>query len=288
MKILKRATSFLILALSSLGLAQAQAIKTFPLDEHLVYHLKVSPDKPTTIMFPGPITDLEGSGITTDPKVPAKVLLSYHPGERFFSLRALISSGTACLNVIANHKTYVLEMVTDPVPFQSVTFYDSPVSDGLSTGHRSVDPDRLLALLDEAKAYPLLKDQYPEVVAQIDHAEPLSPTLYPDFTVVLTSVYRFDPEDTLIFQLELQNQTDHPIYYVPQSLAIRVGPQVYWSALADASGVMPPGHFNPGTGKIEPSHCFAYFVICGSPQGGRNHLAVTNHFNVFVFRQEKP
>jgi hypothetical protein len=287
MEILNRKTLIPVLTLIGFGFAQAQAIKTFPLDEHLVYHLKVSPDKPTTIMFPVSITDLEGSGITTDPKAPAKVLLSYHPGERFFSLRALVSSGTACLNVIANHKTYVLEMVTDPIPFQSVTFYDSPVGEGLSPGHRSADPDRLLALLDEAKAYPLLRDQYPEVVAQIDHAEPLSPTLYPDFTAILASVYRFDPEDTLIFRLELENQTDHPIYYVPQSLAVRVGPQVYWSALADASGVMPPGHLNSATGKIEPSHSFAYFVICGSPQGGRNHLAVTNHFNVLVFRQEK-
>ena len=133
----------------------------------------------------------------------------------------------------------------------------------------------------------MLKDQYPEVVAQIDHAEPLTSTLYPDFTVVLTSVYRFDPEDALIFQLELQNDSDHPIYYVPQSLAVRVGAPVYWSALTDASGVMPPGHRNPGTGKIEPSHSFAWFVICGTPQGGRSHLAVTNAFNILVFRQEK-
>lgn len=286
MEIPIRTTLILLAGLLSFGQAQAQAIKTFPLDEHLVYHLKVSPDKPTTIMFPGPITDLEGSGVTADPKVAAKVLLSYHPGERFFTVRALASAATACLNVIANRKTYVLEMITDPVPFQSVTFYESPATDGLPTGHRRVDPDRLLALLDEAKAYPLLKDQYPELMAQIDHATPFSPTLYPDFTAVLTSVYRFDPEDALIFQLDLQNQSDHPIYYVPQSLAVRVGSQVYWSALADASGIMPPGHLDPDTGKIQPSHTVAYFVICGTPQGGRNHLAVTNSFNVLVFRQE--
>jgi hypothetical protein len=49
-------------------LPNAQAIKTFPLDDQTVYHLKVATDKVTTLVFPQPITALEGSGITADPK----------------------------------------------------------------------------------------------------------------------------------------------------------------------------------------------------------------------------
>jgi len=146
----------------------------------------------------------------------------------------------------------------------------------------------LLGLLDKAKAYPLLAEQYPEMVSQIDKAEPFTQTLYRGFEVILTKVFRFDTEDALIFQVEFVNDTDQPIYYVPQSLAVRVGSGVYWSALSDASGIITAGEKDPKTGKITPGHSNGYFVICGTPHGGRNHLSVQNKFNVLVFRQENP
>ena len=104
--------------------------------------------------------------------------------------------------------------------------------------------------------------------------------------MILTKAFRFDAEDALIFQVEFVNETDQPIYYVPQSLAVRVGPAVYWSALSDASGIIPAGDKDPKTGTINPGHSTGYFVICGTPHGGRNHLAVKNNFTVLVFRQE--
>jgi hypothetical protein len=277
----------LLLTALSFGLADAQAIKSFPLDEHTVYHLKVGTDKITTIVFPQPITALEGSGLTVDPKTPAKVLLSYHAGERFFSVRALTDPATADLNVIMTRKVYVIELVTDKEPFQSVTFYPGDEPPAQSSGQPNVGPSRLLGLLDKAKAFPLLAEQYPEMVSQVDQAQPFTRTLYRGFEVVLTKVFRFDAEDALIFQVEFVNETDQPIYYVPQSLAVRVGPGVYWSALSDASGIMVAGQKDPKTGQITPGHSTGYFVICGTPQGERNHLSVQNKFNVLVFRQEQ-
>jgi hypothetical protein len=276
----------LILSLAGLSLANAQAIKTLPLDDQTVYHLKVGTDKVTTLVFPQPITALEGSDITADPKTRAKILLSYHAGDRFFSVRALIDPATADLNVIINRKVYVLELVTDKEPFRSVTFYPADEPPAQSAGQPNVGPSRLLGLLDKAKAYPLLADQYPEMVSQIDKAEPFTQTLYEGFHVILTKVFRFDAEDALIFQVEFVNETDKPIYYIPQSLAVRVGAGVYWSALSDASGIITAGEKDPKTGKITPGHSDGYFVICGTPHGGRNHLSVQNAFNVLVFRQE--
>lgn len=273
---------------SSLALAPAQAIKTLPLNDYTVYHLKVGTDKVTTVAFPQPITAMEGSGMSLDPKTPAPMLLSYHPGDRFFSIRALNETAKCSLNIICNRSIYVLEFVADKEPFQSVRFYSTDASSGLgkASGTGKADPTRLLGILDKAKAYPLLSEQYPEMVSQIDKAIPYTSSLYKDFDVILTRVYRFDPEDTLVFQIELVNRTSHPILYVPQSLAVRVGSTVYWSALADASGVMPAGIKDPKTGKIIPGHSNAYFVICGTSSGGRNQLSVTNKFNVLVFRQE--
>jgi hypothetical protein len=275
-----------VVVVLGLSPAHAQAIKSFPLDEQTVYHLKVSTDKVTTLVFPQPITALEGSGITADPKTPAKMLLSYHAGDRFFSVRALADPATADLNVIMNRKVYVIELATDKEPFQSVTFYPADEPPAQSAGQPNTGPSQLLGLLDKAKAYPLLAEQYPEMVSQIDKAEPFTQTLYEGFHVILTKVFRFDAEDALIFQVEFVNETDQPIYYVPQSLAVRVGSGVYWSALSDASGIMTPGEKDPKTGKITPGHSDGYFVICGTPHGGRNHLSVQNAFNVLVFRQE--
>jgi hypothetical protein len=278
----------LVVVALGFGLARAQAIKTFPLDEQTVYHLKVGTDKVTTLVFPQPITALEGSGITTDPKTPAKMLLSYHAGDRFLSVRPLTDAATATLNIIINRKVYVVELATDKDPFQSVTFYPADEPPAQSSRQPNVGPSRLLGLLDKAKAYPLLAEQYPEMVSQIDKTEPFTRTLYEGFSVILTKVFRFDAEDTLIFQVEFVNDTDQPIYYVPQSLAVRVGSGVYWSALSDATGIITAGIKDPKTGKITAGHSEGYFVICGTSHGGRNHLSVQNPFNVLVFRQENP
>jgi hypothetical protein len=275
-----------LLSVAGLNLANAQVIKTLPLDDQTVYHLKVGTDKVTTLVFPQPITALEGTGITGDPKIKADMLLSYHAGDRFFSVRALADPATADLNVIINRKVYVLELATNKEPFQSVTFYPADEPPAQTAGQPNVGPSRLLGLLDKAKAYPLLAEQYPEMVSQIDKAEPFTQTLYEGFHVILAKVFRFDAEDALIFQVEFVNETDKPIYYIPQSLAVRVGSGVYWSALSDASGIMTAGEKDPKTGKITPGHSDGYFVICGTPHGGRNHLSVQNAFNVLVFRQE--
>jgi hypothetical protein len=280
--------AFIVLFVVTLGFASAhaQAIKSFPLDEHTIYHLKVGTDKVTTLVFPEPITALESSGITVDPKIRAEMMLSYHAGDRFLSVRSLLDPAAATLNVIINRKVYVIELATDKEPFQSVTFYPADEPPAQSVGQPNVGPSRLLGLLDKAKAYPLLAEQYPEMVSQIDKAEPLTRTLYRGFEVILTKVFRFDAEDALIFQVEFVNETDQPISYVPQSLAVRVGSGVYWSALSDASGIIAAGEKDPKTGKITPGHSTGYFVICGTPHGGRNHLSVQNSFNVLVFRPE--
>lgn len=150
----------LILSFAGLSSANAQAIKTLPLDDQTVYRLKVGTDKVTTLVFPQPITALEGSEITADPKTRAKILLSYHAGDRFFSVRALADPAAANLNVIINRKVYVIELVTDKEPFQSVTFYPADEPPAQSAGQPNVGPSRLLGLLDKAKAYPLLAEQY--------------------------------------------------------------------------------------------------------------------------------
>jgi hypothetical protein len=193
-------------------------------------------------------------------------------------------AASANLNVVWNRKTYVLEIQSDEEPFNSVTFYE-PAEPGTASSKDSLGPIRLLGLLDKAKAYHLIQSQYPEAIPQVDTAQPHNRIAYQDFEVEVAEVFRFDPEDTLVFKILLYNHSEREIYYQPQTLAVRVGLDVFYSALSDASGIMPPANFNPETKKVEPSVSLAYFVVTGTPNGGRNNLAVTNTFNVIVNRQ---
>ena len=261
-----------------------KAIKQFPLDDRAVYQIKVTKNQVTTVMFPSSISALEGANVTMDPKTPGAVLLSHARDRYFFSLRALQEDASANLNVVWNRKTYVLEIQSDDQPFNSVTFYQ-PAEPDTASQKDSLGPIRLLDLLDKAKAYHVIQSQYPEAIPQVDTAKPHNRIPYKDFEVEVAEVFRFDPEDTLVFKILLYNHSTHEIYYQPQTLAVRVGLDVFSSALADASGIMPPAYFNPQTKEVEPSVSLAYFVVTGTPNGGRNNLAVTNTFNVIVNRQ---
>jgi hypothetical protein len=94
--------------------------------------------------------------------------------------------------------------------------------------------------------------------------------------VTVEEVFRFDPEDTLVFKLRFENKNDTEIYYQPQRLAARVGENIYYPSIADASGIIPP-----------KATTTAYFAITGSPTGGRANLSIRNAFNIVVTRVER-
>jgi len=134
-----------------------------------------------------------------------------------------------------------------------------------------VVPERLLELMDKAKAYPLLTASQPDALEGVLHSAPGITNYYNNFVVRICDVWRFEEEDTLIFRLELENTSEQAIYYKPQDLAVRLGERIYTESFADASGLMPPKSVTP-----------AFFAIAGNGQGGRNHLSTDNKWNVLV------
>lgn len=253
-----------------------QVIKQFPLDERTVYEVPISRDVPTTLMFPSPITGLEGANVSASPDHPAPVLLAYTPGRYFFSVRALEPNAQAGVNVIWKNRTYVLRFVASDQPYASVTFYEDELAGRSASLQRRVTPDVLIGLLDRAKSFGLVQTQYPEAVQQIERVAPGTVSHYKDFRVVVEEVFRFDPEDTLVFRLRFESTGDSEVIYQPQRLAIRVGQDVYYASIADASGIVPP--------KASTS---AFFAITGTPRGGRANLSVKNAFSVIVPRVER-
>jgi hypothetical protein len=89
-------------------------------------------------------------------------------------------------------------------------------------------------------------------------------------------VFRFDPEDTLVFRVRFENTGETEVIYQPQRLAVRVGQNVYYSSIADASGIIPPKAATIG-----------FFAITGTPRGGRANLSIRNYFSVIVPRVER-
>ncbi len=254
----------------------SQAVKQFPLDERMVYEIPIATDAPTTLMFPSAPTAIEAANVSASPDTPAPVLLAYTPGRTFFSVRALDPKAKAAVNVVWKNKTYVLHFAVAAGPYGSVTFYEDELTGRSATLHRRVTPEVLLGLLDRAKSHALIQAQYPEAAQQIEYTVPGSVTYYRDFHVTVEEVFRFDPEDTLVFRLRFENAGDKEIIYQPQRLAARVGQNVYYASIADASGIVPPKATTTG-----------FFAITGTPRGGRANLSIKNNFSVIVPRVER-
>ena len=253
-----------------------QVIKQFPLDERTVYEVPISRDLPTTLMFPSAISGLEGANVSASPDNPAPVLLAYTPGRYFFSVRALEANAHAGVNVIWKNKTYVIRFATSEQPYASVTFYEDELAGRSASLQRRVTPEVLLGLLDRAKSFGLVQTQYPEAVQQIERTTPGSVSLYEDFKVTIEEVFRFDPEDTLVFRVRIESTGDKEVIYQPQRLAVRVGQDVYYASIADASGIVPP-----------KATTAAFFAITGTPRGGRANISPKNAFSVIVPRVDR-
>ena len=256
--------------------AGTKPIQSALLDDRVVYTVPISTNRVTTISFPGAITAIDGSGVIMDSKVAGQFQLAHTRGSTFLSVRALVPQATANVNIRWNSHTYVFELVESPTPILSLILEAkrSPAQPGETAPELS--PTQLVALLDKAKAFPLLKQQHPEVVSGVEFvtysAKP-SVSDFNDYEIRLEEAFRFNAEDTLVFRTVLKNKTAERIHYRPGSFALRTGNRVYPQSVSDASGVIPPN-----------SESTVYFAITGTPDGGRNEISLKNSFGVLIER----
>jgi hypothetical protein len=272
---LKHILVLLLVGLESSSAKAANPIAEYRLDEHTVYAIPVSRSRVTTISFPGPISAIDAANVTSDPKIPGLFQIAHTKGSYFLSVRALVERATTNMNIRWNSKTYVIELVEGPSPFYSVIFHYDTDAD-IRPASARVTPSRLLALLDKVKAYALLKEYHANAVAEVEYANfSKNPRVldYRDYEIQLDEVFRFNPEDTLIFRILLRNKTNQPIQYRPDGFSLRIGERTYPQSISDASGTIPPKGQAP-----------AYFAVTGTPNGGRNDLSLKNDFTVLLDR----
>jgi hypothetical protein len=237
----------------------------------------VATNRVTTISFPGAITAIDGAGVTVDGKTPGLFQLAHTKGSAFLSVRALFPKASANLNIRWNDHTYVFELTESGQPVLSLNLEAPPTPEVGGVGRApEVSPIKLLALLDKARAFPLLKAQQPESVANVDFttydAKPLVSD-FNDYEIQIEEAFRFNAEDTLVFRLVITNKMDAPLIYQPDSFTLRAGNRLYPQSISDADGTVPP-----------KGRSIVYFAVSGTPDGGRNELSLRNAFTVLVTR----
>ncbi|MBK9140545.1 MAG: hypothetical protein IPM17_17625 [Verrucomicrobia bacterium] len=272
---MKSSISILLLA-ATVALAEPrEAIQRITLDERAVITVPVSTNRVTTISFPGPIAAIDAVGVTADGKTPGQFQLAHTKGSSFVSIRALARKAATNLNIRWNKRTYVFELIESDAPVLALNLEDRQATEIVQPAPQ-VTPTRLLALLDKAKAFPLLKKQQPDAVAGADartFGDEPQITDFNDYEIRIEEVFRFNPEDTLVFHVTLRNRSEHTIRYLPESFCVRVGNRLYHQSISDAPGLLPPHAAST-----------IYFAITGTPDGGRNELSLKNEFSVLVSR----
>jgi hypothetical protein len=275
---MKSSSSIFCLLISGLSLGAAAArdqVERVRLDDRLVITVPVATNRVTTLCFPSAIAAIDAAGVSTDPNLPALFQMAHSKGTSFVSVRAMIAKAASNLNIRWNNRTYVFELVESLFPVLALNLEDKPIP-VLPEASPVVSPARLLALLDKAKAFPLLKEQHPESVAQVEvrtfGAKPLL-TDFSDYQIHVEEIFRFNPEDTLVFHVTLKNRSSETIRYAPDTFSVKAGDRLYSQSISDAPGILPPN-----------TECTVYFAITGTPDGGRNELSLKNEFTILVQR----
>ncbi|WP_415910164.1 hypothetical protein [Oleiharenicola sp. Vm1] len=255
----------LILCLAGAGTALGQVLR-YPLDDRATYTVRIGTDAPTTVMFPGPVTALDAAGISTSPEDRPQVLLSHQAGTRFFTVRALRAGATAAANVVFRDRVYALAFTSEGEPHRTVTFYEPTGEPATSQRPR---PDRLLALLDLAKNYAVLAQQYPALVQRVERITPNTSGVHGELTAAIEEVFGFSDEDALVLRIRAENRGEHDYRYAPSHLGVRIGSTVFPVGLTDADGVIPAGRA-----------AVFHLVVAGNPDGSQARLSLKNTFAV--------
>ena len=278
---MKSTVSAFLLSTAMVMAQPSKEILTDWLDDNVLVVVPVATNRVTTISFPSPIEAIDGAGITLDGKTPGQFQLAHVRGSSFLSIRALLPKASANINIRWNDQTFVFELMESNPPVLSLNMAAMPTPEESGSGSApEVSPLKLLSLLDKTKAFPLLKTQQPESVADVGFTTYDDKPLLSDFNdyqIRIEQAFRFNPEDTLVFRVAITNETVAPLIYQPDSFAVRAGNRLYPQSISDADGTVPP-----------KGQSIVYFAVTGTPDGGRNELSLKNNFIVLLNRLSPP
>ena len=248
----------------------ATPVKRYPLDDRRVYALRIGMEAPTTVLFPGPITALDGAGVSVRTEDHPDILISHQAGTAFFSVRALHPEANGAINAVYKNRVYVITLTADTNPDRALSFTERS-SETSSPAAPSSRPDRLLSLLDRAKHFDDLAEHYPALVQFIERATPSTVSTDKDVTLTIEEVLRFDEEEALAFRVRMENHGAQARLYSPQHLAVQIGATSFPVALTDASGQLPT-----------QQAAVVYLIVAGQPGASSPYLSLENSFSILL------
>lgn len=246
----------------------AELVRQEVLDPRVVLRVPVSRDRLTTVRFPSPVSDLEGTYLSAGDEPPARFQISFQPGKNFFSLRALATNVSTTLTVGWRGQFHVLELVESSEPLLVLNLMAAPVPPP-PTVARSITPARLRALLQIARLHSEVQFQQPALLDGAHCYLVNARSVHPDCAVMLERVFHFSADDTLVFHARFVNKTTERIVFLPSSLGARVGERLFPAALTEVEGVVPP------CGEATVA-----FAVSGGIHGTPEGLSPRNDFQV--------
>lgn len=269
----------------NLSAETVREIDTFILDpriSHTIYcHERNS--GVTTVVFPAEISGIYAAKVDVkfNKKEPNPFLLSFTQGSSYFTIKSLSSNNAeGAINVVFEKKVFVLHLKSVKKGHSSISFLRPKAvktSAAFSRNKGGPSSALLLSMLDKAKAYHLIKKHYPTQTEGISYTAPATIMDFSTHQVLLKEVIRFEHEDAIYFHIQIKNKSLHELRYNPTDFAINISDKFFYSALADASGVVPPEGLTS-----------AWFCISGTKSGGRNNLAVKNDWKVLLNVSQLP
>ncbi len=235
----------------------------------------------TTVMFPGQIEGIAAGNVAmntvhynVDGSPSSDFLMSFQPGNYYFSVRALKAEVSGTVNIIYGRNTYILKLQeNEDKAMSSVSFSGEEGEDGLASERNFRPPSIavLKGLLDKAKSFELLKKKYPGAVSQVQVCSNKCISDYGDYTVTVLRTWRFGNYNSLVFMVELKNNTRKTLVYTPEKTAFSVLNERLYPALIDADGVMPP-----------LAATVAFFVVASTADGRKNKLSADNEWKILI------
>jgi hypothetical protein len=279
---------------AALGLAAlcaacpAELISTKGIDPATATPIVLNPAVETVLVFPSPIYGIFGRGLVEKGKSgteEAWVEVQHPGGSVILTLHALTADAKAVMVVLMEGKPYTFALQTRDDPDVSVTLVKrGSEAEPAAAQPRAVSAQEVKAerprYSDEGLRGLWLRAQhaalYKALPADLYKGYSSRPAAYESDTgtvkTTVTKVHRFSPEDAIVIEATIKNETDHPIDFDGRAVTVLAANEEYPATWVYCPHPIPAGQ-TVSMGAI---------VQGGIDGVSRNNLSVENAYRIYL------
>lgn len=219
-------------------------IQQIILDPLQVIRVPVATDRLTTLRFPSPVSDLASAMISSEPHPSALFQMTFHPGESFFSVRALRARASTTLNVVWKSQTFVFHFHESSDPWLSVILGEPvPIRPNRSAFAKTrtlpAQANPADKYLDVARNLASLRRQYPLSMADVDQIETRFERRFNGVVVRMPELLHFKTDRVGVARIILSNPGNAPVDLGTNPIQLRRQGQPLRVLSSDFDGTLP-------------------------------------------------